>query len=179
MPAVLMAYMSRALKYGCPGAGGPELVHVPNGMSGRAVPCCAKTCHVEPCHAMPCRAMLCHAKPCCASCTVPCLAKPCSATLAGDTLTSPRPAARLGTGSQPGGSICAVLTALAEAWHCRKETWRLCLQAKERSMHKSLLCTLCGPLGNTTACRYRFAGLCVKGFTVFIINTINRFVVLL
>ena len=49
-------------------------------MSSRAVPCCAK----------PCRDMLSHDMP-------------RRATPAGDTLTSPRPAARLSAGSRPGG----------------------------------------------------------------------------
>lgn len=122
---------------------------------------CAKTCHVKSCHAMPCQAV------------------PCRPTPAGNTLMSPGPAARLGTGSQPGGGIREVLVVLVEGWHRQKETWQLCLQGEERSMHKSRLCTLWVSLDNTVACRYRFAGLCVKGFTVFIINTINRFVVLL
>lgn len=50
---------------------------------------------------------------------------------------------------------------------------------KGKSVLKSLFCTLWGSLSSTEACKYRFAGLCAKGFTVFIINTINRFVVLL
>lgn len=66
MPAVLMAYMSWALKYGCSGAGGSKLQHVLNGMSIRAVPCCAKMCHAVPKHAMPNHAVPavpCHALP--------------------------------------------------------------------------------------------------------------------
>lgn len=145
--------------------------------------------HANPCHAMPspavravpCHAKQCHAVPSPAVPAVPCHALPSHAVppLAGDTLTSPRPASRLGTGSQPCRSIRAALAALVEAWHRWTGLRLLWLQAEERSMHKSLLCTLWGSLGNTTACRYRFAGLRVKGFTVFIINTINRFVVLL
>lgn len=151
-----MGYVSQALKHTCPGAGGSEMVHVLNGTSSKAVPCQAMPSH-----------------------TVPACPTPCCATPAGDTLASAGPVARLGAGSQPGADTRAMLAVLVGA-RCRpKDTWRLCLQAEERSMHESLLCARRGSPGNTTACRYRFAGLRVKGFTVFIINTINRFVVLL
>lgn len=118
--------------------------------------------------AMPCRAMRSHAKPCCANCTVP-----CHATLAGDTLVGPRLASRLGRGSQPGRGILTALLALAKAWHHGQEAWQLCLEAKEKhgvSLHSQ---------DPQVTRRYRFAGLCVKGSTVLIANTLNRFVVLL
>lgn len=142
-----MADMSWALKYGCSGAGGSKLGHVLNGMSIRAVPCCAKACH----------------------------AKSCCATLSADKLMSPMPVAQLGRRSRPSRGIHTELTVLVEAWRHQKEARWLCLQAEEKRVHQRLLRTLWGSLGSTMACRYRFAGLCVKGFTTFSINTINRF----
>lgn len=138
-------------KHGCAGGSGRE--HVLNGMSSRAL---LKY------------AMRSHAKPCCAKCTVP-----CHATWAGDTLMEPRLASRLGRGSQPGSGILPAL--LAEAWHH-------CLEGNVAAVPGSQ-----GEAQNLSAHsqdpwatrRYGCAGLCVKGFTALIINTINRFVVLL
>lgn len=123
--------------------------HVLNEMSSRAVPKCAVR---GP------------ARPCCANCTVP-----CHATQAGDTLMDPRLA------SQAGRGILTALLVLAKACHhCMEGSVAVVPgsqgEAQNLSAHSQ---------DPWVTHRYGFAGLCVKGFTVLIINTINRSVVLL
>lgn len=143
-----------APKYGCAGASRCR-EHILNGMSSRAVPNYAmRSC----------------AKPRCANCTMP-----CHATRAGDMLLDPRLASQPGRASQAGRGILRALLMLAKAWHH-------CLEGRVAVVPGSQ-----GEAQNLSAHsqdpwvihRYGFAGLCVKGFTVLIINTINRSVVLL
>lgn len=144
-----------APEYSC--AGGSSGERVLNGMSSRAVPCRAVPCHEEPCQAMlgqlhravPRHPGWGHARGSQAGIT------------AWQRLTTRqrRPHSPPGTGqslASRAGSVAVVPGSQGEA----------------RS-----LSALSGSSGNSQVSS--FAGLCVKGSTVLIANTINRFVVLL
>lgn len=129
---------------------------LPPAAAGRAFGMDPVPCPAVPCHAKLCRAM------------------PHRVTLTRDTLGKARAQHGLATmGRHPLGAHGAV------EFFTGKPSSSCACKPRGEARTKSLFCTLWGSLGNTEARRYRFAGLCAKGFTVFIINTINRFVVLL